>query len=160
MTTKIETIIEGYAEGKTEIKEALDQMRQLEEKPVEATDSPYSNEYEDYEGSWVELYSMCVAYDLPYSDLDLFGKALRGVPVYAGRLETKPEPEAKFDETTVPSLIEMLGGEDDDLVVAPMMKDPADGDKEPVEEPEPVDEAPEAPEPLIEEPVADDDDDR
>ena len=134
--SEITKIIEEYAGGTMRLEESLDKMRQIpnEEPEVDPNDNPWVTEAVDHEGGCGEIYIACTVFDLTYNDYELFSKALTSNPIYAGRLDQKPKPKAKFDETTVPSLIELLGdpedGEETDgerEVVSELAKDPAEG---------------------------------
>ena len=139
----IDTIVKEYSEGSSELEETLDKLRQITPAQYE-TSSPYVDDWVEHDGGYTELFSSCVAFDCTSQELQLFKKALFGNPVYAGRLDTKPEPEEPFDEETVPSLQEILAPDDegdDPARSAPVLTvDPAGSDDtaETAEEPEEV----------------------
>jgi len=119
--SEIEGIVQRYAEGQTELQAALAEMRQITPAPYE-TSTPYTNEWQEHEGGSVELSASCVMYDCTTEEYGLFSQALFATPVGVA-----PEQPAEFDETTVPSLVAMLGGDEGEQVIAPIKVDPADG---------------------------------
>jgi len=118
----IEDIVGRYAQGQTDLQTAVGEMRQVKAAPYEHS-SPYTNEWQEHEGGWVELFASCVMYDCTTEELGLFRQALFATPI--GAAEGQAE---NYDDVLGPqNLMDLLGGDEGELVIAPVKSDP-DGD--------------------------------
>lgn len=120
MPTAIEDIIAKYSQGQSEMEATISELRQVTPAPYEHS-SPYTNEWQEHEGGVVDLFASCVQYDCTADEYDLFRQALFATPI--GVAQEQPE---EFDETTVPSLVELLGGDEGEQVIAEVKVDPAE----------------------------------
>ena len=90
--SEITTVIQSYAEGRVEIQDTLNQLRQIT--PVRSTEpsNPYIEEIEDGDGGFDEVFSACIIYDCTKQEFGLFNKALAGTSIGP----TDKEPVAEF----------------------------------------------------------------
>ena len=76
----ISNIVAQYAGGQIDFQQARERMRPIEAAPYEHS-NPYTNEWQEHEGGYVELMSACVVHDLTSGEYEVLRCELSGTTV-------------------------------------------------------------------------------